>query len=311
MRATDQLLQSKTPFLTDGGLETWLFFQQGFEAPEFAAIMLMNDDAALNAMRRYFGKFLEMAEAADTGYILDTNTWRGCTRWAGQLDVSPEEMLSLSRKAVLFARELRDTWQDRVSPILVNGVVGPAGDGYTADDIPSAEQAYQFHLPQIETLVAGGVDMISAITITNVNEAIGIADAVTDMDMPTVVSFTVETDGRIPTGETLKDAIERTDQNTKVPPIYYMINCAHPDHFQGALKNDEDWVERIGGLRANASRMSHAELDNAVELDQGNPEEFGQLHVNMSKQLRNLVAVGGCCGTDHRHIASVSAHLHG
>ena len=310
MKPTEKLLQAKRPFLTDGGLETWLFFQQGFDAPEFAAIMLMNDDAALKAMERYFGEFLEMAEAAETGYVLDTNTWRGCTRWAAQLNVSPDELLALSRKAVLFARDLRDSWQDRVSPILVNGVVGPAGDGYTADEIPSPEQAYQDHRPQIETLVSSGVDMISAITITNVNEAIGITDAVTDMDMPTVVSFTVETDGHIPTGESLKDAIERTDQSTKVPPIYYMINCAHPDHFQGALESDEAWVGRIGGLRANASRMSHAELDNAEELDQGNPEEFGQLHGNMSKQLKNLVAVGGCCGTDHRHIASVSAHLH-
>ena len=310
MRLTDQLLKAKRPFLTDGGFETWLFFQQGFEAPEFAAIMLMDNADAVDAMGRYFGEFLEMAEAANTGYVLDTNTWRGCTLWADKLGVSSQELLVLTHKAVLFAHALRDEWQDRVAPILVNGVVGPSGDGYAADDVPDTDLAYQYHLPQIEQLATSGVDLISAITMTNIDEAIGIANAASDMHIPTVVSFTVETDGRIPTGESLGAAIERTDQGAKVPPLYYMINCAHPDHFKHTLSTGETWVSRIGGLRANASRMSHEDLDNAEALDQGNPEEFGVLHKDISKQLQNLVAIGGCCGTDHRHIACVSEHIH-
>lgn len=310
MDPIEKLLQSERPFLTDGGFETWLFFQQGFEAPEFAAITLMDQTVAQEAMRRYFEEFLKMAETGKTGFVLDTNTWRGCTKWSAQLGLSSQELLDLNRKAVAFAQALKKDWQSRVSPILVNGVVGPSGDGYTADDIPDPELAQNLHSPQMRVFAESGVDMISAITMTNISESVGISKAASDMNLPTVISFTVETDGRIPTGETLGEAIEAVDQQTNSYPIYYMVNCAHPDHFKDALSTGAKWISRIGGLRANASRLSHEELDNAEVLDQGNPEEFGMLHNDISKSLDNLHAIGGCCGTDHRHIAAVSQHFH-
>lgn len=310
MTQLDALLRTNQPFLTDGGFETWLFFQKGFEAPEFAAIALMKNEAARTAMREYFDGFLEMAEAARTGFLLDTNTWRGCTNWAAQLGLSPEEMLSLSRDAVTFAKDVRTAWQSRVSPIFINGVVGPAGDGYTPEELLDADAAQSLHEPQVGVLSASGVDMISAITMTNVGEAVGIVRAATAMHLPVVVSFTVETDGRLPTGETLGEAITATDRETKHKPIYYMVNCAHPDHFVDTLDVKSNWISRIGGLRANASRLSHAELDNAKTLDQGSPDEFGHLHFDLARRLPGLRVVGGCCGTDHRHVAAISSHLH-
>lgn len=304
------LTKTQRPFLADGGLETWLFFQQGFEAPEFAAITLMRDAEARAALRRYFDGFLDLAQKAGTGFVLDTNTWRGAVGWAPKLGLSETELLALSGLAVDFAKETRRAWSGKVAPIVLNGVVGPLGDGYSAVDAPSPEQAEALHRPQIEVLVAGGVDMISAITMTSSAEAIGVARAAGGASKPVALSFTVETDGRLPSGETLREAIETTDAQTARAPLYYMVNCAHTEHFRGALKRGEPWLERIGGVRANASRLSHAELDQAETLDDGDPLEFGAEHAMLARLLPNLKVVGGCCGSDHRHIGCVSHHLH-
>ncbi len=310
MTSINHLLSAQRPFLTDGGFETSLFFIDGFDAPEFAAIVLLDDPEARQAMTRYFDRFLSMADAAGTGFVLDTDTWRGCVRWAEKLGRTEDDLLRLNRDAVTFAKEIRDRWSARVSPILVNGVVGPAGDGYAPDQLLTADAAQTAHTPQIEVFAESGVDMVSAITMTHVGEAVGIVRAAEEAGLPVVVSFTVETDGRLPTGETLGEAIAATDAATGDAPLYYMVNCAHPDHFSGALASGADWLRRIGGLRANASRLSHAELDVAEELDDGDPAEFGRLHADLAPLLPNLRVVGGCCGTDHRHVGCVSHHLH-
>ncbi|WP_420417012.1 homocysteine S-methyltransferase family protein [Pacificispira sp.] len=306
----DALLNTDRPFLTDGGFETWLFFQQGHSAPEFAAMMLMEDDKAVADMRRYFDRFLGMAEAAGTGYVLDTNTWRGGLHWAEKIGRTASDMIALNRAAVRFARDMRDTWADKVTPVILNGVVGPAGDGYAPERTPTVKEAETMHGPQIAIFKEEGVDMVSAITMTNVAEAIGIANAASSLSLPVVISFTVETDGRLPTGATLKNAIAEVDAATEGAPLYYMVNCAHPEHFSDVLAGGRDWTSRIGGVRANASRLSHAELDMSEELDDGDPEEFGELHNGIAAVLPNLRVVGGCCGTDHRHVGCVSHHLH-
>jgi homocysteine S-methyltransferase len=310
MTGIDRLTSAERPFLTDGGMETWLFFQQGFEAPEFAAITLMRDEQAMQAMRRYFGEFLAMAQAAQTGFVLDTNSWRGCVEWAPKLGISADELLELSAEAVQFAGSIRSEWQSRVPGIILNGVVGPAGDGYAPGKLPGAREAEAMHLPQIRTLAESGVDMISAITMPNIAEAVGIARAAGSVGLPVVISFTVETDGRLPTGDLLGEAIAAVDEATASAPLYYMVNCAHPDHFRETLESGSGWIGRIGGVRANASRLSHAELDAAEELDEGDPQEFGLLYNELARLLPNLRVVGGCCGTDHRHVRCVSDHLH-
>lgn len=308
-RFTD-LMKAKRPYLTDGGMETWLFFQEGFEAPEFAAITLIEDDGARAALRRYFDEFLAMAENAGAGFVLDTPTWRGAPVWAEALGMSGEALLDLDREGVAFAKNIRDAWQDRVPGIVLNGVVGPVGDGYAPGAVPTADEAQALHAPLIGLFAAEGADMVSAITMTNIGEATGVARAAKEAGLPVVISFTVETDGRLPTGDLLGEAIAAVDGATDGYPAYYMVNCAHPDHFRDALANGEGWTDRIGGLRANASRMSHAELDNSEELDQGDPEEFGHLHGALAAMLPNLRVVGGCCGTDHRHVGCISHELH-
>lgn len=292
-------------YLTDGGFETSMLFLEGFDLPAFAACVLLEDGVARAAMDRYFDRFLAMAETAGTGFVLDTNTWRSGTHWADAVGRTPGQMQELTREAVRFAMAIRGRWQDRVSPILLNGVIGPAGDAYDGTLKMDAAAAEEIHAPQIALLATCGVDLVSALTFGSMQEVIGFTRAGVNVGVPVAISFTVETDGCLPDGTPLERAVLETDAATEEAPLYYMINCAHPEHFRDVL-TDEAWCQRIRGVRANASRLSHAELDEAETLDDGNPEEFGALHTDLSRKLPALKVVGGCCGTDHRHVGCMA-----
>ncbi|AXI42632.1 homocysteine S-methyltransferase family protein [Sulfitobacter sp. SK011] len=292
-------------YLTDGGFETSMLFLEGFDLPAFAACVLLEDEAACAAMDRYFDRYLAMAETAGTGFVLDTNTWRSGTHWAEAVGRSPDQMQDLTREAVRFAMAIRARWQDRVSPILVNGVIGPAGDAYDGSLTLDAATAEAIHAPQIALLGSCGVDLVSALTFGSLSEAIGFTRAGVKAGVPVVISYTVETDGRLPDGTPLERAVLEADAATEQAPLYYMINCAHPEHFRDVL-NNQAWCRRIRGVRANASRLSHAELDAAETLDDGDPEEFGTLHAALSQKFPALKVVGGCCGTDHRHVGCMA-----
>ncbi|MEM6460662.1 MAG: homocysteine S-methyltransferase family protein [Pseudomonadota bacterium] len=309
MRNVDRLMSAQRPYLTDGGLHTTLFLADGFQAPEFAAILLLDNVEARDALGRYFDHYLEMAATSRSGFVLNTVTWRGCVEWAPKLGRSAKDLMRLSRDAVALARGIRSKWQGRVSPLILSGTVGPAGDGYAPEFALDPATAILLHGPQLRVFADEGVDMVCATTMTHVGEAVGIVQAAQRLNLPVVVSFTVDTDGCLPMGDPLGEAIAATDAATSGAPLYYMVNCAHPDHFRAALQTKAEWVTRIGGLRANASRLSHAELDGASALDDGDPQEFGRLHRELAALLPNLRVIGGCCGTDHRHIASISHHL--
>jgi S-methylmethionine-dependent homocysteine/selenocysteine methylase len=171
----------------------------------------------------------------------------------------------------------------------------------------SEKQAERYHCVQLETLARSSADMICAMTINYAQEAVGIVRAARLADMPVVISFTVETDGRLPTGQTLGAAIEQVDDATSSYPAYYMINCAHPSHFEETLLQGHPWTQRIRGLRANASRMSHAELEQCSSLDTGNPTELAREYVGLKARLKHLNVLGGCCGTDHNHIEQIAS----
>jgi S-methylmethionine-dependent homocysteine/selenocysteine methylase len=289
-------------FLTDGGLETSLIFHQGLDLPAFAAFDLLKDEAGEAALRAYFEPYLAIARERGAGFILDTATWRANPDWGAQLGYSREELEQANRRAVSLAEEISSA-QD--IPIVIDGVVGPRGDGYDPDSFMSADEAERYHAEQIRTFSQTAADMISAITMTYAEEAIGVVRAAQAVGMPVVISFTVETDGRLPDEQPLKEAIEQVDAATDGTVAYFMINCAHPQHFAAVLEEDGPWLDRIRGIRANASTRSHAELDEADELDAGDPFELAEDYRNLRTRLRNLNVLGGCCGTDHRHVAEV------
>ncbi len=297
-------------FLTDGGLETTLIFHDGFDLPYFAAFHLLKDDAGTDALTQYTLRYASIARDNRAGFVLESPTWRSNPDWGRRLGYSEGELEAVNRKAIdLLVRE-RAEIETASSPMVISGCIGPRGDGYDPGAIMTPEGAEACHAVQIGTFAGTEADMVTALTLTNANEAIGITRAAKAAGIPVVISFTVETDGNLPTGQPLEGAVEEVDAATDQGPAYYMINCAHPTHFAGVLRGGA-WVERVRGLRANASKLSHAELDAATELDDGDPEEFGSEHAVIRKQAPWINVLGGCCGTDHRHIGQIATRAIG
>lgn len=296
---------SSTPFITDGGLETTLVFHKGYDLPEFAAFDLLTKPNGYETLRDYFRPYIDLATEHRKGFILESATWRASRDWGRKLGYSPEDLKEINRKSISLLEELRSRFERPGTPMVISGCIGPRGDGYSVQEKMTADQARQYHEEQIKALSETRADLISAFTINYVEEAIGITRAAQGAGIPAVISFTVETDGRLPSGQTLGQAITEVDQATDNGPAYYMINCAHPTHFSATLSPDEPWVRRIRALRANASTKSHAELDNSTELDDGNPLELGSQYAELVKRLPHLNIFGGCCGTDHRHVEAI------
>lgn len=300
------LPQLERLFFTDGGLETDMIFNRGVELRCFAAINLLKTAEGKMVLNDYFRQYLAIAKRVRAGFILESASWRASPDWAPQLGITEQELADLNQASVELLHDLRQDYESRDCPIVVSGCIGPRGDGYDPGRIMSREEAEAYHGWQARHLAAAGPDMLSAITMTNVNEAIGIVRAAAALRLPVAVSFTVETDGRLPTGDALGATIGTVDDATGAYPAYYMVNCAHPSHFADALTCGEDWTGRLGGVRANASRLSHAELDTMVELDIGDPEELGRNYQALRTRFPRLNVLGGCCGTDHRHVGAIA-----
>lgn len=291
-------------FLTDAGIETTLIFQEGLELPSFAAFVLLRDEAGTEALRRYFRRHAEIARDNKVGFILESATWRASPDWGERLGYSTEELDEANRQAIELLSDLRLELETDSSPMVVSGCIGPRGDGYDPGQVMTAEQAQEYHSLQARIFAESSADLITAITMTNTPEAIGITRAAQAEAMPVVISFTVETDGRLPTGETLREGIEAVESATGQGPAYYMLNCAHPSHFEKVLDGGA-WMQRLKGLRCNASRRSHKELDEAQDLDAGDPAELGKEYAELCRRFPQINVVGGCCGTDHRHIEQI------
>ena len=301
-------LTADRPFVTDGGLETTLVFKDGIDLPDFAAFPLLDTESGRDALTRYYTAYLDVAARLGLGMIVDTPTWRANLDWGARLGYDPVGLADVNRRAVEFIVDLA---QSRPSvPTVISGVIGPRGDGYVVGATMSASEAAAYHGLQARSFAEAGAQVISAITMTYSDEAIGVVRAANAVALPAVISFTVETDGRLPSGETIADAITRVDEATQGSPAYYMINCAHPTHFADAIDADSDWARRIRGIRANASRLSHAELDESTELDRGDIAELAALHQELNSQL-DLCVVGGCCGTDDEHVAAIASAIIG
>jgi S-methylmethionine-dependent homocysteine/selenocysteine methylase len=294
-------------FLTDGGLETTLIFHDRLELPHFAAFHLLKDEAGSAVLRRYFALYAEIARANGVGFILESPTWRASSDWGEKLGYSAAALASANARSIAMMQELRRAFQGPRTPFVVSGCVGPRGDGYDPGTVMSADEAQDYHAEQIGVFAGSDADMVTAITMTNAGEAIGVTRAAEAAGMPAAISFTVETDGRLPTGQGLAEAIAEVDEATGGAPAYYMINCAHPTHFDATLAGKGGWLDRIRGIRANASKRSHAELNEAPDLDDGDPVELGGQYRALVRRHPQIAVLGGCCGTDHRHIAEICA----
>lgn len=293
-------------FLTDGGLETTLVFHDQIDLPYFAAFDLLKDAEGTDRLRSYFSGYADIAVKYGCGFIFESATWRANSDWGELMGLNQSDLDKINYDAVALLRSIQFDYGKKLRASLISGCIGPRGDGYTVESSMSAKDAEAYHMPQITALMDAGVDVVSAVTMTTSSEALGVVRGTQGVSMPSVISFTVETDGRLPGGETLEEAIATVDAQSDGGPAYYMINCAHPTHFHGALSTGASWTDRVRGIRANASCMSHDELDNSETLDDGDPEEFAAQYRKMSSTLKNLTVFGGCCGTDERHIQEIS-----
>jgi homocysteine S-methyltransferase len=296
MTAPEQLV-------TDGGLETDLIFHHGIDLPDFAAFPVLGDAAGRSLLSRYYEEYAAIAERAGAGLLLETPTWRASSDWGTRLGYDASALAAVNRDAVSFLRAIGDRWADRLPTTRVSGQVGPRGDGYRPGAAVDPDDAAAYHRPQIAAFAEAGADIATALTLTDVGEALGVVAAARDVGLPVAIAFTVETDGRLPGGTSLPDAIAAVD--AAGGPEYFLVNCAHPEHVERGLGDDGPWRERIHGLRVNASTQSHAELDEATELDDGDPEALARAHDRLEGSLPSVRIVGGCCGTDSRHVAAL------
>lgn len=303
--------ESSGLFLTDGGLETTMIFLEGYDLPYFAAFDLLKDEEGYQALSDYYKRYLSIAAKFETGFILESATWRASPDWIKKLGYPDSAVSQVNVKAIQLLEDLKNEFKNSIDNIIISGCVGPRGDGYKPGNTMTAEEAQNYHSVQIEVLSQTPVDIISAITMNYIAEAIGITQAAGAVNLPTVISFTVETDGKLPEGRGLKEAIEQVDSSTSPSPIYYMINCAHPTHFLDEIQNGkyDHWTSRIKGIRANASCKSHSELDESTELDRGNPQKLGSEYGKLKTILSQLNVFGGCCGTNDEHIKEIAAQV--
>jgi homocysteine S-methyltransferase len=294
-------------FLTDGGIETTLIFHDKLDLPDFAAFHLLRNESGMAALRKYFRTYAAIATRFRTGFILESATWRASSDWGARLGYSREALAAANRAAIRLLEEIRDEMPGN-RPVVISGCMGPRGDGYVPSNTMSVPEAESYHQEQVDTFAGAAADMVCAVTMNYVEEAIGITRAARKAGMPVAISFTVETDGKLPTGQSLRAAIQEVDAATGSYPIYYMLNCAHPTHFEHVLAREESWTGRIRGLRANASTRSHTELNESADLDTGDPARLGALYAQLRRErMPRLNVMGGCCGTDHRHIECIAA----
>ena len=303
MRTTLPHLDGKI-WMADGGLETSIIFGQGVDLPDFAAFPLL--DGGRRHLDDYYGPYLRHARRRGLGMVVDTPTWRANSDWGARLGFSREALARLNRASVHYVRESAE--RAGVEAV-INGAIGPRGDGYVVGATMSAAEAARYHALQTRALAEAGAHMVTGVTMTHVDEAIGVVEAARNAGIPAAISFTVETDGRLPSGQALPDAVEAVDAATGSEAAYFMVNCAHPTHFRHVLDEGGRWLERIRGVRANASRASHAELDAAEELDRGDPRELADEYASLHRAIPGLAVVGGCCGTDHEHVAAITEAL--
>lgn len=304
---TQQLPQLKGQmFVTDGGIETHLIFNEGHDVPDMGVYVLNMSDAGREAMRAYYRAYIPICQEAGQGFLFDTNTWRANPDWGGRAGYDADKLREANIRAVEFCQEMQAEFAAAGVDSIISGVIGPRRDAWQYDKAMTVEEAIFYHTPQIEAFAATDADYVTAYTLTNVPEAVGIAKAAKATGLPVVLSFTLETDGNLPGGKPLEVAINEVDAATGDYPAYYMINCVHPIHFAPVVRQGGRWVNRIGGLRVNASMMSHAELDNSPTLDIGNIADLAQRYMRVLPLLPNIRVLGGCCGTDHRHIGAIA-----
>lgn len=285
------------------GMETDLLFNRGVDLPGFASYPLLETEDGRALLEEYMWDMIALGKEKGIGVILESPTWVANRDRGSAIGYTPEQLMRLNQQAIALMAEVHANTGD--VPTVISANLGPREDAYAPDNQMSAEDAETYHSEQISALAETEVDVVSGYTLAYAAEAIGVVRSARCFNLPVVISFTLETNGKLPTGSTLKDAMSEVDAATNGYAAYFMINCAHPDHFN-AILDGGDWMQRLKGIVANASKCSHAELDEAKELDDGNPIELAEQLADIRQRFPQIKVLGSCCGTDMRHMAKIA-----
>lgn len=307
-----KLLLQDGPFLTEGGVYTHLMFDLNVELRNLAAFELLFDASKEAILKDLHRTFADIAIKYGVSIILDTETWRASSNWYKLVGTSAKQQTKIHPLALASSRRLadyvRDKSEGKVNAIVV-GTMGPLNDAYKFDKDLSVEVARNYHRAQMLEFKANKAGAVGAYTLSTSTEALAIALEAKDATIPCFLSFTVETDGTLPSGESLQMAVERVDEETQNSVLFFMVNCAHPRHVRKAVENDGAWIQRIRGVRGNASIKSHEELNNSTELHSGDPVQFANDLLSLRDIFPQLVVMGGCCGTSPDHSIEIAKKL--
>jgi homocysteine S-methyltransferase len=296
-------------FLTEAGIETTLMYKNGWELQHFCLFERMREDRFMADLEAYHRRLIEVALERGVGHLLDGVHYRASPDWSAKLNMSDSELKQLTEKGLALYQELSEEYATEATPIPVGCCIGPRGDAYGTGHEMSPEEAQDYHTIQIETAKQAGADFVSALTFNRIDEAIGLARAAEAAGLPVIVSFSLTKDARLNSGPSLDEAVTAVDAATDEAPLFYMINCNHPVDFSPALDAPGDWINRLQGIRANASSLDHGMLCKLGHLEEGDPEELGGQFADIARRFPHMNVFGGCCGTDREHLDQIAANV--
>jgi S-methylmethionine-dependent homocysteine/selenocysteine methylase len=296
-------------YLTEGGTETEVLYKWGFELPEFAMYPLLDNAEAHEVIKNIYRRYFEAAERHDTGMLILGHDYRASPDWGAKLGYSPEGLAEMQRRTIEFLDGMRREYEGRVRDVYIGGCIGPRGDAYgTGGDISEAE-AEAYHSVQLTTLGSTRADLAVATTFNNIPEAVGVVRAAERIGIPIGVNLTLTTEGRLRSGPTLREAVETIEERTNGAAAWFGTNCAHPLEFAGALADAGPWLERLRCIRPNAVQMDQIALCKLGHLEDGDPVELGQQMGEVARLLPRADILGGCCGTDERHLGEIAKNV--
>ena len=295
-------------YLSEGGTETELMYKYGFDLPHFALFPLLdNPDAALK-MKEMFRSYLDVAARHKVCALMGGLDYRASPDWGELLGYSPEGLAEANIQSIEFLREIANEYASEIPEVLIQGLIGPRGDAYEKSETITENEAEDYHSVQLETLKKADVDFALAITFNNVMESIGVARAAAKIGVPLGISLSLDSSAKLNSGPSLAEAITAIDKETDQSPEFYLINCSHPQEYEPAIEPG-DWINRVRGVRPNASKMEKIALCQLGHLEDGDPVELGELCGDLARRYPHMDVWGGCCGTWSSHIDEIAKNV--
>jgi S-methylmethionine-dependent homocysteine/selenocysteine methylase len=295
-------------YLSEGGTETEISYKYGFELPEFAMFPLLDNPEAVSQMQGMYRKYLDVVAKHGMCALIGGLDYRASPDWGKLLGYSPQGLAEANHKSIDFLREVASEYASDIPEILIQGLIGPRGDAYERNISISENEAEDYHSIQLTTLKEANVDLALAITFNNVSESIGVARAAKKIGVPLAISLSLDSTSKLNSGPSLAEAITTIDAETDLAPEFYLINCSHPLEYEPAIESG-DWINRVRGVRPNASKMEKIELCQIGHLEDGDPVELGAQCGDLARRYPHMDIWGGCCGTWDTHLDQIAKNI--